>query len=94
MPMLASLKAIPDKYGEDTEKSVCLLMRSRRVIYENARDKHIASLKKQYYPAMSASDSYKYLLQDIADFKKHIEKSVTLNEKGAEKSAMKMRKQL
>ena len=30
---------------------------------------------------MSTSDSYKYLLQDVADFKKHdAERSITLNE--------------
>jgi len=41
----------------------------------------IPQLRKLHDQRMSTSDSYKYLMQDIADFKAHDnDKSVTLNE--------------
>ena len=46
----------------------------------------LPQLKKLHDDRMAASPNYKYLLEDIADFKKHDdEKSVTLNEQNLKK---------
>jgi carboxyl-terminal processing protease len=46
----------------------------------------IPQLRKLHDARMSTSDSYKYLLQDVADFKKHdAERSITLNEAALKK---------
>ncbi|WP_091380813.1 carboxy terminal-processing peptidase [Mucilaginibacter mallensis] len=72
-----------DKYGEDTEPSAMPFDVIAKSDYTKFGDLSpvIPQLKKLHDQRMSASNSYKYLLQDVADFKKHDdEKSVTLNE--------------
>lgn len=72
-----------DKYGEDTEPSAMPFDVIAKSDYTKFGDLSpvIPQLKKLHDQRMSNSDSYKYLLQDVADFKKHDdEKSVTLNE--------------
>ncbi|RVU01759.1 tail-specific protease [Mucilaginibacter limnophilus] len=72
-----------DKYGEDTEPSALPYDVIPKSNYARTGDFSAAlpQLKKQHDQRMAQSDSYKYLLEDIADFKKHeSEKSVTLNE--------------
>ncbi|RYD92132.1 MAG: tail-specific protease, partial [Sphingobacteriales bacterium] len=89
MPDISFPSVIPlDKYGEDTEKSALPYDEIPKSTYESVGNftAILPQLKKQHDQRMSASDSYKYLLQDIADFKKHdAEKSVTLNEKQLKK---------
>jgi carboxyl-terminal processing protease len=72
-----------DKYGEDTEPSAMPFDIIAKSDYTKFGDLSpvIPQLKKLHDQRMSTSDNYKYLLQDVADFKKHDEeKSVTLNE--------------
>ncbi|WP_345213145.1 carboxy terminal-processing peptidase [Mucilaginibacter gynuensis] len=72
-----------DKYGEDTEPSALPYDVIPKSAYTKVGDfaTVLPELKKLHQQRMAKSDSYKYLLQDIADFKKHdAEKSVTLNE--------------
>jgi carboxyl-terminal processing protease len=72
-----------DKYGEDTEPSAMPFDVIAKTDYTKAGDFTgvLPQLKKLHDQRMSTSDSYKYMLEDIADFKKHDdEKSVTLNE--------------
>ncbi|RYY33600.1 MAG: tail-specific protease [Sphingobacteriaceae bacterium] len=72
-----------DKYGEDTEPSALPYDVIQKSNYAKLGDfaTVIPELKKQHEQRMAQSDSYKILLQDIADFKKHeTETSVTLNE--------------
>ncbi|WP_183576611.1 carboxy terminal-processing peptidase [Mucilaginibacter sp. X5P1] len=72
-----------DKYGEDTEPSAMPFDVIAKSDYTKFGDLSpvIPQLKKLHEQRMSNSNSYKYLLQDVADFKKHDdEKSVTLNE--------------
>ena len=72
-----------DKYGEDTEPSAMPFDVIAKSDYTKFGDLNpvIPQLKKLHDQRMNSSDSYKYLLQDVADFKKHDdEKSVTLNE--------------
>jgi len=72
-----------DKYGEDTEPSAMPFDVIPASDYVKAGDLSpiIPQLKKLHDARMSSSDSYKYLLQDVADFKEHdAERSITLNE--------------
>ena len=72
-----------DKYGEDTEPSAMPFDIIAKTNYTRAGDFSVVlpQLKKLHNQRMENSASYKYLLQDIADFKKHdAEKSINLNE--------------
>ncbi|MDN5284465.1 MAG: tail-specific protease [Mucilaginibacter sp.] len=72
-----------DKYGEDTEPSAMPFDIIPKTDFTKAGDFTgvLPQLKKMHDQRMSTSDSYKYMLEDIADFKKHdAEDSVTLNE--------------
>ena len=72
------------KYGEDTEPSALPFDIIAKSDYTKVGDftAVIPQLNKLYHQRMATDSSYKYLLQDIADFNQHEnEKSVTLNEK-------------
>jgi carboxyl-terminal processing protease len=72
-----------DKYGEDTEPSAMPYDVIAKTDYTKAGDftSVLPELNKLHDQRMSKSDSYKYLLADIADMKKHeSEKTITLNE--------------
>lgn len=72
-----------DKYGEDTEPSALPFDVIQQSAYTKAGDfsQFLPQLRKMHDDRMSTNLSYKYLLEDIADFKKRNgEKSVTLNE--------------
>ncbi|MCJ8210846.1 carboxy terminal-processing peptidase [Mucilaginibacter sp. RS28] len=72
-----------DKYGEDTEPSALPYDMINPSTYTKVGDFSavLPQLRKLHEDRMNASASYKYLLEDIADFKKRdAEKSVTLNE--------------
>ncbi|WP_461450485.1 carboxy terminal-processing peptidase [Mucilaginibacter sp.] len=72
-----------DKYGEDTEPSAMPFDVIPASDYVKAGNLSpvIPQLRKLHDARMSTSDSYKYLLQDVADFKEHdAERSITLNE--------------
>ena len=72
-----------DKYGEDTEPSALPYDMIRPSTYAKTGDfaTVLPQLRKMHTDRMSNNPSYKYLLDDIADFKKREnEKSVTLNE--------------
>jgi len=72
-----------DKYGEDTEPSALPFDVIKESVYTPIADLKgvIPQLKKMHQDRMSNNAGYKYLLEDIADFKKReAEKSVTLNE--------------
>jgi carboxyl-terminal processing protease len=83
-PDISFPSVIPlDKYGEDTEPSAMPFDVIAKSDYTKFGDftAVIPQLKKLHDQRMSASDSYKYLLQDVADFKTHdAERSVTINE--------------
>jgi len=85
MPDIQFPSVIPlDKYGEDTEPSAMPFDIIAKSDYAKVGDFSLVlpQLKKLHTQRMANSASYKYLLQDIADFKKHdAEKSITLNEK-------------
>ncbi|WP_179412125.1 carboxy terminal-processing peptidase [Mucilaginibacter sp. E4BP6] len=77
-----------DKYGEDTEPSAMPFDVIPKSDYTKAGDLSpiIPQLKKLHDERMATSDSYKYLLQDVADFKTHdAERSITLNEAALKK---------
>ena len=77
-----------DKYGEDTEPSAMPFDIIAKSDYTKVGDftAVIPQLTKLHDQRMSSSESYKYLMQDIADFKKREnEKSVTLNEQQLKK---------
>lgn len=77
-----------DKYGEDTEPSAMPFDVIARSDYTKMGDFTVAlpRLRKQHEQRMANSASYKYLLQDVADFKKHeAERSVTINEAALKK---------
>jgi len=77
-----------DKYGEDTEPSAMPFDVIAKTDYAKVGDftPVIPQLKRLHEQRMKNSASYKYLLQDVADFKKHEdEKSVTLNEQELKK---------
>ncbi len=72
-----------DKYGEDTEPSAMPFDVIAKSDYTKFGDlsQPIIQLRKMHDQRMTASKSYQYLLDDVAEFKKHEEeKSVTLNE--------------
>ncbi|WDF78256.1 MULTISPECIES: carboxy terminal-processing peptidase [unclassified Mucilaginibacter] len=84
MPDIQFPSLIPlDKYGEDTEPSAMPFDVIEKSDFTKAGDftAVLPQLKKMHEQRMATSDSYKYMLEDIADFKKHnTEGSVTLNE--------------
>ena len=84
MPDIQFPSVIPmDKYGEDTEPSAMPFDIIAKTDYTKVGDftQVIPQLTKMHEQRMANSASYKYLLDDVADFKKHQdEKSVTLNE--------------
>jgi len=84
MPDISFPSIIPlDKYGEDTEASALPFDMIAKSTYTKAGDltSAIAVLSKLHEQRMSASANYKYLLEDLEDYKKRQnEKSITLNE--------------
>ena len=84
MPDIKFPSVIPlDKYGEDTEPSAMPFDVIAKSDYTRVGDFSpvIPQLTKLHEQRMDNSVSYKYLLQDIADFKKREnEKSINLNE--------------
>jgi carboxyl-terminal processing protease len=77
-----------DKYGEDTEPSALPFDVIAKTDYTKAGDftAVIPQLNKLHDQRMATSDSYKYLIEDIAEFtKRSNEKSVTLNEQQLKK---------
>jgi carboxyl-terminal processing protease len=84
IPDLQFPSVIPlDKYGEDTEPSAMPYDVIAKTDFTKAGDftPVLPELKKLHDQRMSSSDSYKYLLTDIADMKKRdSEKTITLNE--------------
>lgn len=72
-----------DKYGEDTEPSALPYDMIRPSTYTKTGDfaTVLPQLRKMHNDRMASSASYKYLLEDIADYRKRdAEKSITLNE--------------
>lgn len=72
-----------DKYGEDTEPSAMPYDVIPKTDFTKYGDftSVLPQLKKLHEQRMSGSDSFKYLMEDIAEIKKRdAEKSVTLNE--------------
>ncbi|OOQ60577.1 carboxy terminal-processing peptidase [Mucilaginibacter pedocola] len=84
LPDLEFPSVIPmDKYGEDTEPSAMPYDVIPKTEYTKIGDftTVLPQLKKLHDQRMSSSDSFKYLMEDIAEMKKRdAEKSVTLNE--------------
>jgi carboxyl-terminal processing protease len=84
LPDVTFPSVIPmDKYGEDTEPSAMPYDVIAKTDFTKAGDftAVLPELKKLHDQRMSNSDSYKYLLADIADMKKREnEKTITLNE--------------
>ncbi len=84
MPDITFPSVIPmNKYGEDTEPSALPFDVIQRSTYTRAGDFTgvIPQLTKLHEQRMANSPSYKYLLEDIEEFKKRdAEKSITLNE--------------
>lgn len=83
-PDISFPSVIPlDKYGEDTEPSAMPFDVIAKTDYTKSGDFTgvLPQLKKLHDQRMSSSDSYKYLLEDIADFKKHdADDSISLKE--------------
>jgi len=72
-----------NKYGEDTEPSALPFDIIAKSDYTKVGDFSAVApqLQKLHDQRMAGSDSYKYLMDDIADFQKHEnEKTVSLNE--------------
>jgi carboxyl-terminal processing protease len=72
-----------DKYGEDTEPSAMPFDQIAKSDYTKFADLSlvIPQLRKMHDARMADSKNYRYILEDIADFKKHdAERSITLNE--------------
>jgi carboxyl-terminal processing protease len=84
MPDIQFPSVIPmDKYGEDTEPSAMPFDVIAKTDYTKFGDFStvLPQLKQLHDQRMASSASFKYLLQDIADFKKHDSvKSIVLNE--------------
>jgi len=84
MPDIQFPSVIPmDKYGEDTEPSAMPFDMIAKTDYNKVGDFStvLPQLKQLHEQRMANSASYKYLMEDIADFKKHDdEKSIVLNE--------------
>ncbi|MDB5151430.1 MAG: tail-specific protease [Mucilaginibacter sp.] len=77
-----------DKYGEDTEPSALPFDIIAKSDYTKVGDftPVVPQLNKLHDQRMSTSKSYKYLMEDIAEFtKRENEKSVTLNEQQMKK---------
>ena len=77
-----------DKYGEDTEPSAMPFDIIAKTDYSKVGDftTIIPQLNRLHEQRMENSASFKYLLEDIASFKKHdAEKSITLNEQQLKK---------
>ena len=89
MPDIQFPSVIPmDKYGEDTEPSAMPFDVIAKTDYTKVGDfsSVLPELQQLHDQRMAASASYKYLEEDIADFKKHdSEKSVVLNEEQLKK---------
>jgi carboxyl-terminal processing protease len=85
MPDIKYPSVIPmDKYGEDTEPSALPFDVIAKTSYTKAGDfsSVLPQLRQLHDQRMATSVSYKYLLEDIADYKKHDdEKSIVLNER-------------
>ncbi|MES2275127.1 MAG: carboxy terminal-processing peptidase [Bacteroidota bacterium] len=84
MPDIKFPSVIPmDKYGEDTEPSALPYDMIAKSNFTKAGDftTVLPQLNKLHEQRMAANPSYKYLEEDIADYKKRdAEKSTTLNE--------------
>ena len=84
LPDIQFPSVIPlDKYGEDTEPSAMPYDVIPKTDYTKVGDftAVLPQLKKLHEQRMSSSDSFKYLMQDIAEMKaRDAETSVTLNE--------------
>ncbi len=89
MPDISFPSIIPlDKYGEDTEPSALPYDIIPKSTYAKVGDfgTVLPQLKKQHDERMQKSASYKYLLEDIAEFKKReAETTVSLNEQVVKK---------
>lgn len=89
MPDISFPSVIPlDKYGEDTEPSALPFDMIAKSAYTKVGDLSpaIPALTKLHEQRMAGSANYKYLLEDIADYKKRqSEKSITLNEQELKK---------
>jgi carboxyl-terminal processing protease len=84
LPDIEFPSVIPmDKYGEDTEPSAMPYDVIPKTEYTAVGDftSVLPQLKKLHDQRMNGSDSFKYLMEDIAEMKKReAEKSITLNE--------------
>jgi len=84
MPDIMFPSIIPmDKYGEDTEPSALPFDVINKTPYAKVGNftAVVPRLNQLHEQRMSANANYKYLLEDIADYKKRdAEKSITLNE--------------
>ena len=84
MPDITFPSVIPmDKYGEDTEPSAMPFDVIAKSNYTKVGDFStvLPQLRKLHDQRMASSPNYKFMLQDIAEIKKHeAEKGVTLNE--------------
>lgn len=84
LPDISFPSVIPlDKYGEDTEPSALPFDMIAKSNYTKVGDLSgvIPQLTKSHEQRMASNANYKYLLEDIADYKKRQnETSVTLNE--------------
>lgn len=89
MPDIQLPSIIPlDKYGEDTEPSAMPFDVIAKTDYTKAGDFSavLPRLQKLHDQRMATSDNYKFLEEDIAEFKKHdADKTVTLNEEQLKK---------
>jgi len=89
MPDIQFPSVIPmDKYGEDTEPSAMPFDVIAKSDYSRVGDftSVLPQLKTLHDQRMANSASYKYLMEDIANFKKHDEeKSIVLNEEQLKK---------
>ncbi|WP_345954532.1 carboxy terminal-processing peptidase [Mucilaginibacter sp. PAMB04168] len=83
-PDISFPSVIPlDKYGEDTEPSALPFDMVQKSAYTKVGDLSsvIPQLTKLHEQRMASNPNYKYMLEDIADYKKRqSETSVTLNE--------------
>jgi carboxyl-terminal processing protease len=89
MPDIQFPSVIPmDKYGEDTEPSALPFDMINKSTYTTVGSftSVLPQLTKLHNDRMSTNANYKYMQDDIADYKKRdAEKSITLNEAGLKK---------
>jgi carboxyl-terminal processing protease len=89
MPDISFPSVIPlDKYGEDTEPSALPFDMIQKSEYTKVADLSgvIPQLNRLHEQRMTANANYKYMLEDIADYKKREnETSVSLNEQQLKK---------